>query len=239
MSWRSKKKQPPMFAKESQMTASVSLWLENCGMKVRSEFITPWGMCDLVGLRFNPQNVAHRLQQKQTRAISSITRAILLLKIPDIESKKWTTVKSLVSHYSSWISEEIILNETARLIADRFIISSPRGRLQKINGWIPLQEQLVAVELKLSKIEEAMRQALNNLGFAEESYVALPEDSANRVLRNLNRWADFMNEGIGLLGVSSNNCTIMIPARKTKNHIDTAIQLYCVEKFWHSRIKGS
>lgn len=227
-----------MFAKESDMAVSGARWMKSNGMAVKSEFVTPWGICDLVGLTFNPNNVAQRLHLKQTRTVSSITRAVLLLRIPDVETKKSTTVDRLVRQYAPSIPEEIVSEETAQLIADRFVVSS-RGRLQKMNGWMPLQDRLVAIELKLSRIEEAMHQALNNLGFAEESYVGLPTEVARRVASNASRWSRFFDAGVGLLSVARRGCEVLVPARKAALWTDRAIQLYCVEKFWRTRPKGN
>jgi len=204
-------------------------------MTAKSEFVTPWGVCDFVGLRFNPERVVRRIQQRQVRAISSITRAVLLLEIPDVHTKRSITLDRLVRKYATSISGEVVREETSRLIADRFVTCSSRRRLQKVNGWMPLQDRIVAVELKLSRIDEAMHQAANNLGFADESYVALPSDVARRVMSNASRWSKFFDLGIGLLSVAQYRSQVVRPARKTGNWTDVAIQLYCVEKFWNSR----
>ncbi len=228
-----------MFAKESDMAVPVAAWMKRSGMAIKSEFVTPWGICDLVGLTFNSDKVAHRLQQKQTRVVSSITSAMLLLQIPDFQTRKSATIDRLARQCAPSIPEEVVEKETARLIADRFVVCSSRGRLQKINGWMPMQDRLVAVELKLQRIEEAMRQAMNNLGFAEESYVGLPDQVAYRVLSNVARWSDFFEAGVGLLGVAQQSCEVLVPAQRARNRADAAIQLYCVEKFWRTRLKGN
>jgi hypothetical protein len=228
-----------MFERESEMAVAVARWMKATGMTAKSEFVTPWGICDLVGLRFNPEKVACRLAQKQIRAISSITRALLLLQIPDIQEKRAITLNTLVKRFAPSIPEEVIRRETARLIADRFVIASSRCRLQKMNGWMPLQDRMVAVELKLSRVDEAMRQAVNNLGFVDESYVALPADVAGRVISSVTRWSKFFDLGIGLLAVAQYNCEVLQPAGKTGNWTDRAIQLYCVEKFWSTRLRDS
>lgn len=228
-----------MFARESEMTASVARWMRASGMTARSEFATPWGLCDLVGLRFNRYRVARRLELKQIRAVSSITRAVLLLQIPDVETQRFITLDKLVRNYASSITEEVVRGETSRLIADGFVACSSRCRLQKVNGWMPLQERLVAVELKLSRIDEAMRQAVNNLGFADESYVALPDDVAQRVMSTSTRWSKFFDLGIGLISVARYRSKVLRPAEKAGNWTDKAIQLYCVEKFWSTRLRDS
>jgi len=228
-----------MFAKEAEMTAPVARWMRSGGMDVKSEFQTPWGACDLVGMRFDPGKVAHRLQLKQTRSISSITRAVLLLQIPETEDCKPVTVMKLVRESAPSIPESVVRSEMARLIADGFVVASSRGRLLKVNGWMPMHERLISVELKLSRIDEALNQALNNLGFADESYVAFPADVAERVATHPFRWRASLEAGVGVLAVGRQECSVLRPARKAAGSVDAAVQLYCVEKFWRTRTKGS
>jgi hypothetical protein len=227
-----------MFAREAEMLAPVGRWLKANGMTAKSEFVTPWGVCDLVGLRFNARKVIRRLELRQKRAVSSVTRALLLLKIPDIETRRSVTLERLVRIYGPSISEEVVRDETSRLVADRFVVRTSRQRLQRVNGWIPLQDQIVAVELKLSRVDEVLRQALNNLGFADESYAALPADVARRVKSNPSRWSKAFDSGVGLLSVSRHRCELLKAAKKNGRWVDKALQLYCVEKFWSTRLKG-
>lgn len=228
-----------MFHKEADMMRPVVRWMKAAGLTARSEFVTPWGVCDLVGLRFNANNLARRIRLKQTRAVSSITRAMILLEIPDVETRRFVTLEKLRRHWTGSFREETIRRETDRLIADGFVILSRKSRLQKINGWMPLQDRLVAVELKLSRIEEAMRQALNNVAFADESYVALPDAIAKRVASRPSRWSRFFEAGVGLLGVTPHRCRVVVSPKKAEQWKDKPVQLYCVEKFWRSRLKGN
>jgi hypothetical protein len=229
----------PMFARESEMSGPVVSWMESGGLAVKPEFVTPWGICDFAGLRFDATKIARRLQLRQLRPVSSIIRAVLLLHIPDIEARKSITLSRLIGDMQPFITEGVVRDEVARLIDDRFVVSPCRGRLQKINGWMPLHDRLVSVELKLSRIEEVMNQALNNLGFADESYVALPVEVAYRLANKPSRWSSFIEAGIGVLGVSPKECEVIVPARRVSGWTDSAIQLYCVEKFWRTRSRGS
>lgn len=221
------------------MARPVARWLEADGMAVKSEFVTPWGICDLVGLTFDPANVERRLQLRQTQAIGSITRALLLLHIPDEETGTWTTLASLARHFAPSVPQELVSEEIARLIVGRFVVSRSRRRLQRVNGWIPLQDRLVAVELKLSRVKEAMHQALSNLGFAEESYVGFPAEVAERVSSSESRCSDFFDAGVGLLSVTPRGCKPLVPARRRRalDRADEALRFYSVEKFWRTRSK--
>ncbi len=228
-----------MFARESEMAASASGWLTARGLVVKSEFVSPWGICDFVGVRFNETNVAHRLSYRQTKRVASITRAALLLEVPDVETGHSISLKRMVRNCAPAIPEEIVIKEVQHLEADGFVRRGPRGQLQKLNGWVPLQESVVAVELKLARIDEAMHQARQNLGFADESYVGLPSDVARRVAATSTRWSEFFDDGVGLLSVGKSRCTVLIQARKSPDRTDEAIQLYCVDKFWSGRVRGN
>lgn len=235
----SKSEGDEMFSLEAEMANSAARWLKAGGMTVKSEFVTPWGVCDFVGLRLNQERVGSRLKLRQTKAISSITRASLLLQIPDIATRKSVSLERLVRDCASSIPAEVVKSETDRLIADRFVVSSAQGRLQKLNGWMPLQDRLIAVELKLSRIQDAMHQAMNNLGFAEESYVGLPAAIARRVASNPSRWSAFFDAGVGLLSVSRHHCDVLLQPRTTEGWTDAAVQFCCVEKFWRTRARDS
>jgi|WetSurMetagenome_2_1015567.scaffolds.fasta_scaffold32416_3 hypothetical protein len=226
-----------MFDKETDMTIPVVDWMKSDGMTVKPEFRTPWGICDLVSLKFNAPSVAHRLSLGQNKAVSSTIRAALLLQIPDYEKGKYITINKLAQQFMPFVTRDVIEGQVAQLINDRFVIQCSRGRLQKKNGWMPLYSRFVAVELKLTRIEEAMCQALSNLGFAEESYVGLPCKIAKRVASNISRWAEFFDAGIGLLGITQRNCKVIMPASPKPDWKNYPVQFYCIEKFWRTRIK--
>lgn len=224
-----------MFLRESEMAPVVSRWLRSEELRTKSEFVTPWGICDLVGVKFIRERVEHRLRLKQSKSIASITRAALLLHVPEVESAKSISIRRLITDFADVVPENVVVAEVERLIADRFVVSLRKGHLQKLNGWMPLQKRLVAVELKLSRIEEALQQARCNLGFAQESFVAFPLSVAKRIMKSRHNWREHFSTGIGLIGVQIRGCEVLIPAEAKSSSYDPAIQLYCVEKFWRTR----
>lgn len=225
-----------MFNYEAEMTGAVKRWMASNDLLVKAEVISPWGICDLVGVSFEKQNVARRLELGQKKAVTSMTRAALLLQIPDVETNESISISELVKRCAPVFSEETVIEEAASLIGSRFIVKQG-DRLQKVNGWMPLQKRLIAVELKLDRIEEALQQAENNLGFATESYVGLPRQMASRVLESSRR-AKFMKRGVGLLGVGRNSCEMLIQSHPAPTH-NPVFQFCCVERFWRTFAKGN
>lgn len=219
------------------MARPVVRWMLSMDLQVKSEFITPWGMCDLVGLNFKKRSVTARLKLGQKQPVGSLTGSALLAQIPDAATGRSISLKRLTEECVPTISEEIVLEQTRRLVASGFV--RMRGdRMQKLNGWMPLHKQLIAVELKLNRVEEAISQARNNLIFADSSYVGLPKELALRVASRRIRESSFLESGVGLLAVASGECEILIPSRHSAKP-DPVIQFYCVEKFWRTYPKGS
>lgn len=223
-----------MFLRESDMVASVTRWMKRAGLHVKPEFVTPWGICDLAGLSFNSAHVSHRLSLRQRKMITSIARAAILLDVPDVEERKSISMDRLASKFASTIGEKHLTLEVERLIADGFLVRNNRGRLQKLNGWMPLQNRLVAVELKLARVEEALSQAKANLGFAEESYVAFPMPMARRIAADPSPWSTYFDDGVGVIGVLRQRCEVLIPGSPSSSTYAPAVRLYCVEKFWRT-----
>jgi hypothetical protein len=228
-----------MFDSEAKMSEPVTRWMQSLGLQVKAEFITPWGICDLVGLSFRPRSVAHRRELGQNQPVTSVTRAALLLEIPDEETGESISLRALAKKYAYVMPPDVVDEHTRRLIADKFVIRTPSGQFQKRNGWVPLQKRLVAVELKLHRIEEVMSQGRNNLLFAQESYVALPKDVALRVSAKRARWSHFFDGGVGLLAISPRLCEVVIRSRPPAFSSDDLLQFCSVEKFWRTYPKGS
>jgi hypothetical protein len=221
-----------MFSKEADMSTSVLRWMRRNGLIVKTEFVSPWGICDFVGIQFNPAHVQRRLSLRQKRSVTSITRAALLLQVPDVEDRRSISIDRLAKKFSNTIPRECLDRDIDRLQSDGFLIQTKHGRLQKRNGWMPIQNRIVAVEAKMARIEEALQQARANLGFAEESYVALPLQVAKRIAANPNPWAAYFGQGIGLIGVTTTRCELLIDSSKQELSHDPAVRLYCTEKFW-------
>jgi hypothetical protein len=198
------------FARENEMTQLVSRWLQRQRLLVKPEFGLPWGVCDLVGLAFNKHQVRKRLSFRQYHPIGPIQRVELLSCIPELESGGAITLGRLQKMAATASFGQTLDRDLNALIADRFVVVSKKGSFQKVNGWAPLHQRIVAVELKLRRISDALSQAESNRSFATESYVALPAEIAQRFVSSRRR-TDFIASGVGILGVSPNSCRVVLP----------------------------
>lgn len=225
------------FALESEMTKPVRRWLVRQGLLIKAEFGLPWGICDLVALSFDKSRVAKRMAFQQHRPIGPMQRVELLRLIPDQETGRTITFNRLRAFTQGAIFGSDLDHELRTLIANRFVIPCKNGSLQKRNGWAPMHDRIVAVELKLSRVSEALAQAVSNRAFATESYIALPMKVAKRFTDSA-RYPQFRTAGIGVLGVTPISCTVISQASEAIEP-DVTLQMHCVERFWRTRGNSS
>lgn len=227
-----------MFRLEAEMAPPLVRWMRREDLLTKPEFATPFGICDLVGVRLRQDRVVQRLRLRQTRPIASITRASILQVIPDVDSGRRIKESSVLGAFDTALPSDLLTAEIERLVRDKFVVRRGSTCLQKVNGWAPLHSRIVAVELKLARIREALAQARAHLAFADESYVALPVAVADRVHETPARWNQYWDIGIGLLAVTKTKCHILRSSRPQPALQDEALQLYIVDKFWQEGSKA-
>ncbi len=224
-----------MFKLESEMKEPVQRWLLAQGLQTKSEFQNPWGICDLVGCAFDEDRTRHRLAQKQGKPVGPPFRVQLLLRIPDQDTGRSVSVKRIHQGYSELFDYNEVCGEIDELVARRFVVRTKRGNLQKVNGWMPLQTDLVAVELKMGRINEVISQARNNRQLTPNSYMALPLGKALNVASTKREVVT--EAGVGLLAVTKANCEVLISPSKSRKQVNQVAECHCVERFWQSYLK--
>jgi len=226
------------FQLETQMLAPAKRWLEGRGLRTKHEFPTPWGICDLVGLSFKESNVRRRLRYGQTKPLGPAHRIALLMQIPPRSAGSYITLQRLQREFWDLLSPVMVATELERLLAWNFICSPRKNAFQKVDGWRPLHDRIVAVELKLSRIEEVLSQARSHVTFADESFVGLPQAVAERLVLG-KRVEDFRSAGVGVLSVHHKRCEVLLPSKPRRREINPVLQQHCVERFWRTRLTGS
>src|SRR4030095_4740900 len=144
------------FTRETEMASPVVAWMRDHGLNVKREFALPWGICDIVALQFDPAQVSARLSYGQTQPVGPLLRLSILFKIPDVETGGSVNLGELQSEHFPYLTVEVLSTQLDCLARKKFVKRSSSGELQKLNGWSPLHRRIVAVELKLSKISEAI-----------------------------------------------------------------------------------
>ena len=220
------------------MFKPAEAWLKSKGLMVKREFPTPWGICDLVGCSFNKRNVTKRLRLGQKKPIGSHFRTMLLSHIPDENESKPIESSHLVGIFSEFFNKERIIYELNRLERDKFVQRTSSGSIYKLNGWMPLHRKIITLELKLSRIQDVLNQAISHLEFADESYVGLPMETARRIVKS-DTVTLFIQNGIGIVGLCSKSYKVFRSPGNNRAKTDRVLQAHCAERFWRNYPKGN
>jgi len=224
------------FALEAELVAPVQRWMQRQGLRVKAEYRTPWGICDLVGIALDKHRVTQRRKAGHNTALGRIERIGLLELIPTQASGSaisWTDLVR-VAQANMGIAVE---RELDWLLRNGFVRWSAERSLRRMDSWAPLQRRIVAIELKLNRIREALAQANNHSPLTRERYVALPLDVARRACRL--RTQEFVKAGVGLLGVLPSRCYTLLHPDDHVPREDRLEQRHCVERFWRTHFKDS
>ncbi|WP_417377068.1 hypothetical protein [Gimesia maris] len=228
---------PAEFKYEKDMVAPVVRWLEAMGFVVKNEFVLPWGICDIVACSLNPQKVQLRNQLKQYKSIRSALGIQLLFDIPEQKKYRGISASAIKRKYEKSVVGEVIEKQLKQLESDNYIHTTRTGTYKKNSEWYPLHRKLIAIELKLNRVSEALDQAKKNLGFVEFSYVGLPSRIASRIVHS-KKVNDFKDARIGIISVSDNACRLVLGAKNQVKKIDRPTQARLVERFWPGTKKG-
>jgi hypothetical protein len=220
---------------ERDMTAPVLAWMQRQGLHVQTECSTPWGICDLVGVSFRTRNVKRRLALRQSSTIGSQFDISVLACLPDAEFDEGISVAAIRDLLGGFSTVSSIETTLAKLEQRRFVRRTG-GQFAKINGWMPLHQRIVAVELKLGRVEEVIQQASNHVGFATESYVGLPMDVAQRLAKSP-RLGGVIKAGVGIIGITEHKVRTLRRADTSAHMSIPWLQMHMTERFWRAGYK--
>ena len=230
-------RQEMQFQNEFQMRSPVRKWLEMQGLDQRIEVPLPWGICDVVGASIHQGRAKKRLRLKQTTTIGSDLKFELLHRIPETNVSNAIHIDDLVQSFDGYITESQVVTSVAELAKKKFVLLTANNTVSKQNGWHPLTKKLIAVELKLTRFEEVLQQAISTKQLTSNSFAAMPRQIANRIARSDTARDSLRVNGIGLLAVSKTKCDQLIKPTASEIKVKLPAQMQCVERFWKTFIK--
>lgn len=218
----------PNFDFERDMTIPAMKWLTDQTLLVKQEYRTPWGICDLVGLELEQSRVTTRRFQGQRVPIGPPPRIALLRRVPSAETGESITLPMLSSVLGRPLND--VARDARALLARGFLVRCDGDAYQSRCAWVPLHRRIVAIELKVDRINEAIHQASAHRLFATESYIGLPAALAERIYV---RPEQMQAARVGLLSVSAGGAAVLVPAPTLPvAEADAVLQMHCVERFW-------
>lgn len=218
---------------EAHLAGTVLCWLGEQGLVQAEEFVTPWGVADVLGIRYNIDRVHARIAAGQMDPVSDTHAMQLLLSLP--KGGKPKRISDVARKFEPLLGQALFERAVRNLIRKRFVVKEGAS-LVRHSDWMPYHEQLVAVELKLRRVDEALAQARRHKAITAESYVGMPAVIAERIAFTERR-ADFEAAGVGLLSVQDGVCKVLIPPDPATKTVIEAQELCAAEACWRKVLK--
>lgn len=155
----------------------------------------------------------------------------LLKLIPDISSnKKPAHLDTLVRKTN--LSKSLLKYNILRLLEkNKFIKSEGDNYYFKINGWMPLAKEIIAIEAKLKDWKRGFIQANRYKAFADKVYLAVPAETAHLVNKQL-----LSKHNVGLISLSyGQNKTDYILKPHREKPLNDYMRNMAAEYFWEKR----
>jgi len=151
------------------------------GFLTKQEVGVGYGVADLVLVKLIPGQCAIRLKNKQLKPLLREDYFKIFRYLPEEESgKRPATLDHLVKRTK--LSKSFLKYHILRKLEhDGYIKNVDGGFYFKINGWMPIAEEIIAIEAKLKDWKRGFIQANRYKSFANKVYLALPDDKAHLV----------------------------------------------------------
>lgn len=212
-----------MNRREAQMIEPIKQLLnERMFVQITErEFSAGYGIADIVGAEFCGEGCRKREAMGLATPLDHIHFTSVLLSL---HKKRWTSFSTLQNKVS--VSETTLRQKILpRLI--KLGIVEKHNVYFRLNIELPKTTQkLIAVEAKQTKWKEAILQARRYTFFAEQTYIAVWNDTARLVDRSL-----LYRHRLGLISVEGASAEVLVcaPQRKPRK---PKLNLYCSEFFY-------
>lgn len=219
---------------EAHLTGATLRWLGEQGIVQIPQFVLPWGVVDVVGIKPNLERLQARLAAKQTEALLESHAIEVLLSIP---KRKKIRIEDLRQTFEPTLGPNLFARAIKSLIKKHFAKQN-EDTLTRCTDWMPYHELLIAVELKLKRIDEALAQAKRHKAITPASYVGMPGLIAERILKSERKRAEFQEAGIGLLSIENHVCTVQIKPSNSRKSIIEPQEICAAESCLHALLKA-
>lgn len=221
---------------ESEMLFPIEQWLLNRNYVTKVEIQLPWGICDLVGMKPELDRAVTRLNETGKRTIGNFTNAWLMVHLPSPRARKAVSREDLLTQSAMVMNATQLSAGLDDLVARQLATKTSNGKFQRACSWFPYHDSVVAVELKLSRIEDVLSQATRHKALTKQSYIALPIDLAERLM-NSKRRETLEQSGVGLIATDGSKCMEMLMPKTARFEPDPVFAVLVADRFWGDVLK--
>lgn len=225
------------FTSEAEMQAVCHDWLRCRYDVVGREFPLPWGICDLVAADFDRERLRGRWADGQRAPLGNRIRARVLISAARSKGLRLTD-----THPGSSRQSPVGLNAFDRspdidyLQRRGLLTTTATTAKSTLPFWAPCDRRIVAIELKLTRLAEVIRQAKRHRAFAHTVYIGMPLARAEAIACS-DAVLPLLNDGLGLLGVSQDSC-IELAQPLNEFPSDAASRLHASESLYRRLLEA-
>jgi len=167
---------------EKDFVDRLEIFFQQMGYITKRELDVGYGVADLVLFKLNPEKCLIRYKNKQFKRLDSEQYFRIFELLPDENSGRSISFERIIENVNvskTYLKYKIL----KRLEEDGFIKKMNNDFYVKINGWMPLAEEIIAIEAKLKDWRRGVIQANRYKSFAHKSYLAMPPEKGHIIDR--------------------------------------------------------
>jgi hypothetical protein len=198
------------FRWEADMTALVAdqvhrLMPRGGAHLVVGEVPAAQGIADIVAVRFDIKALRTRLDS----GIGPVTSPLRVKVLHALREDRSVRISTLAAHVGT--NASALTRSTLKPLAELGLVELRKGTVRSTGAWRPVAAHLTAVELKLSKWRDALRQADNFAVSADRAWVVLDASRSAGAVRESTLIGTF---GVGLAVIeSTGQLQVVVPPR--------------------------
>ena len=216
---------------ESKIVTAVKGSYESKGYVVATERPLGYGRADLVAYRVDPSKCSARCSNGQYRSLERIEHYTVLRHLPEVGEGPGISIEHLCEKLGR---SHAFVRSTLLGFLERsgYIVKVGNAGFARVNGFIPIASEIVAVEAKVSDWRKGAIQAKRYRWFANSVYLAISARYEHRVQRDILR-----KHCIGLLSVEKNRVIELLPSPALTPH-DPDRHSFAAEWLWRYKRKA-
>jgi hypothetical protein len=219
---------------ENTFVAQLEALLKKEGFLTRRELGVGYGVADLVIVKKTKLDSAHcriRTNHKQFTSLLKEDYFKILKALPDEKHISKAVDFNYIVEKTGITKSHLKYQLIRKLIAEGYIKTTDNQMYFKVDGWLPIAKEVIAIEAKLKDWKRGALQANRYKAFANKVFLAIPKETAHLVDKEFLR-----KHNIGLISMDTDKNTkrILINSQSTKP-LDEYKFNYATEYFWQDK----
>lgn len=192
-----------------------------------------YGIADLVLFRPHISNCLKRIDFKQFKPLLNEGYFKIFNLLPNLNSKSkplaFTEIIERTGYSHSFLKYKLLKD----LKKAKYIKEINNNYYAKINGWLPIGKELIAIEAKLNDWKRGFYQANRYKAFADKTYLVVPPKISDLIEISL-----FKKHGVGLIIFDADTGKKQIELQaKSKQTLNVTKRDFASEYFWNLELR--